>query len=367
MDRLQATLAQVYSTHLFSTWSLKRKKPNANLPSTNAFWFHYPLQLYKMIPALQWRNYSYYALCLAFDEWLATKIPQDLAALTYLSGVGLKAGRKAKRRNIPVVIECGSTHTDFQDQILREEYARNHLPYSLFPAVYRERIKTEFNEADFIQIPSHFVGQTLIENGVPESKLLYAPYGADLSRFTPAESKDLNLPFRVICPSGVNLRKGARVLVEAWRRLNWSDAELHWIGKPTPETAHLFDPPLKNIVWHSWMQHDQLSDLYRSCDVMVLPSFEEGLARVMIEAAACGLPLIATPNTGVEELFTPGQPEGWIVPVNQIEALCEALIDAKTHRQKAFDLGQKAALCAQNFSWDAYSARVRENYQRVLN
>jgi glycosyltransferase involved in cell wall biosynthesis len=87
----------------------------------------------------------------------------------------------------------------------------------------------------------------------------------------------------------------------------------------------------------------------------------------MLEAAACGLPLIATPNTGVENFFTAGAPEGWLVPVNNIDALCEALIEAKSDRGKTFLLGQRAAIkVRQGFSWDDYGRRVLANYEKIL-
>jgi glycosyltransferase involved in cell wall biosynthesis len=105
--------------------------------------------------------------------------------------------------------------------------------------------------------------------------------------------------------------------------------------------------------------------LYRACDVLVLPSFEEGLARVLLEAAASGLPLIATPNTGVEDFFTPSDPEGWLIPVNDVGALCDALVAAKRDRERSQALGRRAFERAQGFSWDAYGERVLANYRHM--
>jgi len=182
---------------------------------------------------------------------------------------------------------------------------------------------------------------------------------------------DLACVFRVICPSGVNLRKGARLLCEAWRRLAWNEkeAELHWIGYPdNPDVRHLFRDPLKGTTWHGFMPHKELCRLYRSCDALVLPSFEEGLARVLIEGAASGLALIATPNTGVEDFFSPGYNEGWLIPYNDVDALCSALEEARRDRQKTFEIGQRAALRAQqDFSWDNYGRQVRANFNQILN
>jgi glycosyltransferase involved in cell wall biosynthesis len=263
-------------------------------------------------------------------------------------------------------VECGSTHTDFQHRILVDEFQRNGNRRPLFPPEYRHRIREEFEVADFIQIPSKFVGKTFLEEGIPKEKLLYATYGVDLDAFRPRSNIESNHVFRAICPSGVNLRKGARVLVEAWERLNLPKAELHWIGKPDRTTVHLFRNKPESLILHDWMSHADLSALYRKCDVFVLPSFEEGFARVMLEAAASGLPLIATPNTGVEEFFEPDDPEGYLIPPGDSSALCEALLSAASDRGRTFELGRRAAAKARRFTWEAYGSRVAANYRDVL-
>ena len=329
---------------------------------------HYALQLYKMFPVLQFHNHTYSALVAAFDAVLC-QILNPAAADAYipLSGVALSSGRKFRQAGKPVILECGSTHTDHQHETVLAEYQRNGIKTPLFPESYRNRVRQEFMESEAIFLPTRFVARTFIEHGIPESKIYLNPYGTDTSMFGPREIDDLDRPFRAICPSGVNLRKGARVLVEAWRKLGWQDAELHWIGQPNSETEHLFKPMPVGITWHGWMPHEELAKLYAACDVLVLPSFEEGFARVMVESAASGLALIATPETGVEDFFTDGDPEGWLIPSNSVDALCDALIEAKANRQCTRKLGLRAAAKAQNgFSVADYGRRARGNVRKVL-
>jgi glycosyltransferase involved in cell wall biosynthesis len=114
------------------------------------------------------------------------------------------------------------------------------------------------------------------------------------------------------------------------------------------------------------MNPDALASLYRRCDVFVLPSFEEGFVRVMLEAAASGLPVIVTPNTGAEDFLSASEPEGWLIPVNDVDALCAAFVDAKADRERTFQLGQRAATRAKLFTWDAYGTTVVANYRQIL-
>jgi glycosyltransferase involved in cell wall biosynthesis len=369
MPRLVSALAPVARCELISTWSPRISAPPAADKAINSWALHYSLALYKRFPALQSGNYLYLKLCELFDLRFSRLLSSQCRVLYFLSGCGLFTLRAANRFNIPVIVESGSTHTDYQHQIVLDEYRRNGKSAPLFPEAYRARVRAEFHEADYIQIPSNFVRETYLEHGIPEEKLLLAHYGADVKIFATRTTNDVQDIFRVICPSGINLRKGARLLVEAWRKLGWkkNDAELHWIGWPShPEVRHLFREPLHGVVLHGWMSHNDLCKLYRSCDALVLPSFEEGLARVLIEGAASGLALIATPNTGVEDFFTKADPEGWLISSNSVDELCSALEEAKVNRQQTFEIGQRAAVKARSsFSWDDYEKQVRNNFAKI--
>jgi len=69
---------------------------------------------------------------------------------------------------------------------------------------------------------------------------------------------------------------------------------------------------------------NELWRLYSQASVLVLASVEEGLALVQAQAMACGVPVIATTNTGAEDLFTDGV-EGFIVPIRSPGAIRERL------------------------------------------
>jgi glycosyltransferase involved in cell wall biosynthesis len=320
----------------------------------------------QMWPRLACNNHFYLLLCRAFDVWLKPQFSRQTDLLTILSGVGLQSFRAARQTGIITIVDCGSTHTDFQHEIVFAEFRRNGINRPLFPKGYRDRVRAEFEEVDYIQIPTRFVGRTFLDHGIPAEKLVYSPYGVDQKKFRAKETPRVEHPFRAICPSGINLRKGARVLAEAWTKLSWTDAELHWIGRPGPGTKHLFQDKPDTVILHNHMNPDALASLYRRCDVFVLPSFEEGFVRVMLEAAASGLPVIVTPNTGAEDFLSFSDPEGWLIPVNDVDALCAALTEAKADRERTFQLGQRAATRAKTFTWDAYGGRVIENYRQVL-
>jgi glycosyltransferase involved in cell wall biosynthesis len=85
--------------------------------------------------------------------------------------------------------------------------------------------------------------------------------------------------------------------------------------------------PQQNVEFLGSVPQDRLIELMSTSTVMVLPSIEEGLALVQGQAMACGCPVIASTNTGSEDLFTDNV-EGFIVPIRDTEAL--------THRMQQF-------------------------------
>ncbi|NJK90815.1 MAG: glycosyltransferase [Blastochloris sp.] len=77
--------------------------------------------------------------------------------------------------------------------------------------------------------------------------------------------------------------------------------------------------------------------------------------------------MIATPNTGVEDFFTPGNPEGWLIPVDDVESLIKVLYEAKSDRKSTRERGLKGAQRAINgFSLEDYDRRARENFAKVM-
>jgi glycosyltransferase involved in cell wall biosynthesis len=98
-----------------------------------------------------------------------------------------------------------------------------------------------------------------------------------------------------------------------------------------------------------------------------MPSIEEGLALVQLQAMACGLPLICTTNTGGEDLIQEGE-EGYIIPIRDIGALKENLVYLYENPAERKEMGRKAMERVRgHFSWDDYGRRTMEHYRRIMD
>jgi len=102
-----------------------------------------------------------------------------------LSGCCLYSLRCARRMGQKTVLERGSSHMLYQRQILTEEYRKFGLEKTVVHPKVVERELREYQEADYISIPSHYVKETFVRQGISAAKLIQTPYGVDLSNFHP--------------------------------------------------------------------------------------------------------------------------------------------------------------------------------------
>ena len=96
------------------------------------------------------------------------------------------------------------------------------------------------------------------------------------------------------------------------------------VGSRTDETRDLLRRNKNLFVDQGPQNHARLSWYISQADALVLPSVEDGFGLVQAQAMACGVPVIATTNTGAEDLFTDGV-EGFIVPIRDVAALRERI------------------------------------------
>lgn len=188
------------------------------------------------------------------------------------------------------------------------------------PEVYFERLDAEWSMADRVLVNSAWTSRALQQQGVPASKILIAPiYFKPPANITirPAANDRL----RVLWLGSVNLRKGIPYLIEAAKRLAHTDIEFIVAGPiDIAETAVAGAP--SNMKFVGRVTRDQTAEMYRSCDVFVLPTISDGFAITQIEAMAYGLPVITTPNCG--EVVEEGK-NGYVIPIRDPVSLAEAI------------------------------------------
>ena len=176
-------------------------------------------------------NYNY-ILCEYFDFKASKKINfKDADILVGWSGFSRKSFIKAKNFDCIKILERGSSHIEFQKKILIEEYNNLGIKPNVPSKNMIDKELEEYNLADFICVPSEYVKETFIKNGIAESKIIKIPYGVDLKEFSLIKNKRKNKnTFRIISTGSISVRKGSHYLLEAFKCLNLPNSELIFIG-----------------------------------------------------------------------------------------------------------------------------------------
>ena len=265
-----------------------------------------------------------------FAAAAARRLPPRPEVFVGWSGSSLAALDEARRRGALTVLERGSAHIEAQAQLLADAYRAAGLKPLLPPPSIVARELAEYQRADLIAVPSAFVAETFLARGFRPERLLINPYGVDLERFRPAP--ELAPGLAVLFVGRASIRKGAHLLLEAFAGLEDPSARLDFVGPVEPELEPWFarcrDPRVRR---HGPRPQAELPPLYRSASLFCLPSYEEGMAMVLFQAAASGLPLLITPNTGGGELLAGGR-AGFEVPPGDVAALRSALERARDER-----------------------------------
>ncbi len=305
-----------------------------------------------------------YLLHEIFDKSAAKKIEKADIFIGWAS-FSLNSFKKAKELGMIKILDEGSSHIEFRRDIVKEEYEkfgiRSELPH---PKLMEKELK-EYEEADYICVSSSFVKRTFLEKGVSENKIFQVPYGVDLSSFRQLSKQD-NV-FRIIYAGGMTLRKGVHYLLQAFCELNLSNSELILIGSITDEIKPFFKKYSGKFKWINSVPQNELYKYYSQGSVFVLNSIEDGFGMVIIQAMACGLPVIATENTGGPDIIRDGI-DGFIIPIRNIEILKEKLYYLHRNQEICRQMGKSASQRVSiGFSWDNYGDKIVEEYQKILN
>lgn|SRR5574341_56107 len=316
----------------------------------------------QQIPGSHSQYISYLIRDNLFD-WAASQMLADCDIFHGWNHMSLFTMRRAKRQGARTVIERSSAHPVWLDGMLRDEYRRHGLS---FPAANRwlnRKHIQEYEEADAIFVCSDFVWRTMVENGVPPHKLRKVTLGFDPSKFHPIPDSKPGNVFRIMFCGAVSLQKGVQYLLEAFKQLHLPNAELLLVGGLFPDSRS-FLPNYRGLYRHvPYLPHDQLTQLYSSSSVFVLPSLQDGFGMVVYEAAACGLPVIVSQNVGAP--IRDGQ-DGFIVPIRDPNALADRLLQLYKDEPLRHTMGESIRQYVQQFTWEHYHQQLIGHYRELM-
>jgi glycosyltransferase involved in cell wall biosynthesis len=303
---------------------------------------------------------SMQALLVATEAAISRRAARIVPGATHVVasyGTALDAFRAAGPGTVKV-LNYPIAHHQYQFDCYAEERALNPafagmLPTFDWPPGYQERLEAEIALADRILVGSRFVRDSFTAQGIAIERLCVEPYGVDTSRFGPPPAGRSHDTFRALYVGQIGQRKGISYLLEAWRRFRGPDTELLLVGgavgDPAPlrayEGIYRYRPSVPQV---------ELPGIYHSADVFVFPTLIEGMPLVVVEAMACGLPVICT-DRGPDDLVRDGV-EGFIVPIRSPEAIAEKLTLLRGDPALRERMSRAALARAAEFNWARYCA-----------
>jgi len=195
--------------------------------------------------------------------------------------------------------------------------------------------------------------------------------GVDLCRFVAGELHT-GRPI-VMLMSRMLWDKGVGEFVEAARQATarGADARFVLVGDPDPENPAAI-PLAKLREWNEsgvvewWGQRTDAPEVLAQARIVVLPSYREGLPKVLLEAAASGRPMVATDVPGCREVVEPGV-TGLLVRPRDAGELAEAMLRLIADPDRCREMGQRARqLAEREFGVEAVVARTFDLYRELL-
>jgi glycosyltransferase involved in cell wall biosynthesis len=217
------------------------------------------------------------------------------------------------------------------------------------------------------------LGQLMYASGYPEwQKLELTPLGVDPDDFPPRPFRANPSPFQIVCVGRLAPVKGQHLLVDAMERLVKSGRNIRLrLAGDGPDRAALQQDVQgrgleKHILFEGNLNQDQLRELYRESDALVLASFAEGLPVVLMEAMAMEIPCVAPWVNGIPEIIT-HETDGLLVPPGDAGAVASAigrLMDDSEFRQA---LGKKARVkVLEKFTLQLNTEHLADIFRRRL-
>lgn len=237
----------------------------------------------------------------------------------------------------------------------------------IFPFKNRiNRMLTMFvvNRSDKVIARSEEMKEVLEKLGVLNKKIVVIGAGVDTNLFRPINKnkarEDLELPVDkhiILYVGRLHEMKGVKLIYECAERM--PDVLFIMVGDGAVKSD------LENCLFVGEKKHEEIPLWMSAADILVLPSYSEGLPNVVMEALSCSTPAIVTDVGGCSEVVKDGE-TGFIVPVGDVEALRERmkyLLENEDLREKMGKLGREDMI--ERYEQEKVIGKLKEVYESL--
>lgn len=236
----------------------------------------------------------------------------------------------------------------------------------------------------FTRLTSKFILQNadavlaLTQNMKQKMKQIYdrdisiVPNGIDLEKFKiPSESKKGRDAKTIVFVGRLHPVKGVRYLLQAMKIVHaeMPDAKLILVGDGEErENLESLTNSLgirECVEFAGKVPHERIQDYMNQAEVFVLPSLSEGFPVTILEAMACGLPIVATNVRGIPNIVEEGV-NGYLVNVKSPDEMAERILFLLQNDEMRERMSANNREKVELFAWDKIAIRVEDEYQQVI-
>jgi glycosyltransferase involved in cell wall biosynthesis len=206
-----------------------------------------------------------------------------------------------------------------------------------------------------------------VKSIVPSIKPMIAPMPADTAKYAPGGRRETS---RLLFVGRFTQQKGLEYLLRALSQMK-RPAVIDVVGnggngeryRAMAQEFSVAD----RVAWHGQLRPEQLAGLYRAATALVVPSIDEGLGLVAVEALLCETPVVAFKSGGLTDVIQDGR-TGILVSPGDTAALAAALDAVIAEPERARTLGAAGRLYAlANFAPESAAQRYSDIYRKVLD
>lgn len=279
--------------------------------------------------------------------------------LNYHTFAAVLAGQRLNRKVITKLANSGSASD------IRKMQQDKQLALSRF------MVPTALQSDCFVALNRTIVDE-LAAAGVPLHRIVSLPNGVACTDLDVKQDYALHTPVRMVFVGRLHPQKGLDTLLRAVQRLlqerSTLDLRLQLLGDGPlrADLAHLAEQLQITRYVEFWGERDDVLAHLPRADLFVLPSRAEGISNALLEAMACGLPVIVSQIPGNVELVQ-HERSGLLFPVDNERALAEELLTLIERPALRARLGRAARATVENeYSLDSVAARYVALYRRLL-
>jgi len=223
--------------------------------------------------------------------------------------------------------------------------------------------------------------------GYPEERIVLFPWGVDLEQFSPPQNPSMQVQdspaFQQVAREGqrfvlLSVRSwepvyGVDLVVKAFALAAQQIDGLHLVllggGSQAGYIRQILlqHDLMDQVTFAGQVKNYQLPDYYRSSDLYISASHSDGSSVSLMEALACGCPVLVSDIPGNREWITHGE-QGWLFPDHDAVALAQGIVQAVRQPEKLPDMRRKARVLAeQRADWKKNSQQLLRAYQLALS